>query len=337
MGAECCRPEGNSFPAEHEPTKDPHEVRPAFDRFAQMQESYSAQVDSSTAKSILEAEGLLGGDFREAGSPASANQFCGVWRVGSGGEVTVNLLSGMLEITNSHKPKQLLNPQRVLRDGKFQYFGALGTPSGNRITWSDGATWTRKEAPPQMPPIQEPTLACIRPTRPINAESWATIGAPSLRKKEGKWYFEVRLGSVTMPQVGWVTESFRPSEEQDAAGVGDDEHGWSVDGIRGKKRHGGTIEDQAWPASWRKNGVVGCALDIDAGRMEFSYNGKWEPAACFDFEAGGRSFYPAVSSDGLFRMIFTVRAFRFAPPDLSYGILVDTEDGEFPRPVSLQG
>lgn len=345
MGAECCRPEGHGFSAEHEPTEACHEVRPVFDRFAQMQESYAqanpyAQAQSSITKPLLESEVSLTDDQREGGlSPAqvSASQFCGVWRVGAGGEVTVSLLGGMLEINNSHKPKQLLNAQRVLRDGQFHYFGAAGTPTGNRITWSDGATWTRKEAPPQMPPMREPTLVCLRPTQPIDVGGWASIGAPSLRKKEGKWYFEVRLGSVTMPQVGWVAEGFLPSDEADAKGVGEDEHGWAVDGLRGRKLHGGTMEELQWPTTWRKNGVVGCAIDLDAGAMEFAYNGEWEPAARFTFEAMGRSFFPAVSSDGMFKMIFTVRAFRFAPPDHSYNILVDGEDGEFPRPVNMQG
>lgn len=264
--------------------------------------------------------------------------FCGSWMHSSGGVVSVSLINGMLDISNPHGLKQLVRAGKVVQsDGSYLYMGFTGVLKGNRITWSDGSAWTRcsKQDSAALPEDDQPVI-CLRPLQPTDLVTWATFGAPSLGKSAGKWYYELRFGAgdLTRPQVGWATEHFLRGEASNE-GVGDDEYSWAADGLRGHKRHG-TLQDVTWPVTWCKGGVIGCAIDVEAGSMEFSYNGSWLQSAAFEFDAQGRSFAPAVSSDGMFRFAFGASAFRYTPPDDSYRGLLSDSTRQFGRPTRFE-
>lgn len=187
-------------------------------------------------------------------------------------------------------------------------------------------------------PAKNVILEALRPSKFESEERapfriWVTMGAPKLKKTTGKYYYEVKFGEgLNNPQVGWVTENFKRGPHS-GSGVGDDEHGWAADGLRGAKWHKGT-EENAWPEPWQSGSVVGCAIDLDAGKMQFAHKGTWFAAAEFTFEARGRAFFPAASIRGDFTFVFAASAFTFAPPEGGYKALLEPESGPgtFPRP-----
>ena len=87
----------------------------------------------------------------------------------------------------------------------------------------------------------------------------------------GKWYYEVRVSSAGVAQIGWASQRFRGSAGA-GEGVGDDLHSWSFDGARVRKWHG---LDEPFGRAWAAGDVVCCALDCDAGRIFFGLNGDY--------------------------------------------------------------
>lgn len=184
-------------------------------------------------------------------------------------------------------------------------------------------------------------LNILQPIRPMCVplrRAWFTVGARSLKKASGKWYFEWCLGcGVEEPQLGWLTDQFKEGS-RNSQGVGDDKHGWAADGINHRLWHGGQEKVAKWQACWQEGDVIGAAIDLDAGKMQFSLNGEWVHAASFTFKADGRSFYPAVSSQGDFTFSFAKESFKFSPPNDTYQALIVAQDGArgvFARPQNV--
>eukprot|EP00928_Gymnodinium_smaydae_P027558 TRINITY_DN21282_c0_g1_i2.p1 TRINITY_DN21282_c0_g1~~TRINITY_DN21282_c0_g1_i2.p1 ORF type:complete len:345 (+),score=66.11 TRINITY_DN21282_c0_g1_i2:99-1037(+) len=147
------------------------------------------------------------------------------------------------------------------------------TPGASAAACSSGLVPLR---PQQVPPG-------------LPEESWLTAGAPALARSSGKYYHEVVIGRGMCsgePQVGWLTEEFVPGPF-DGDGVGDDACGWAADGVRCAAWHDGPAGDAPWPRRWRDGDVVGCAVDIDEGRMSFSLCGDWAAGLEMHFDARG--------------------------------------------------
>ncbi|CAM9151525.1 unnamed protein product [Scytosiphon promiscuus] len=82
-------------------------------------------------------------------------------------------------------------------------------------------------------------------------------------------------------QIGWALPSSCPTARH--LGVGDDECSWAVDGMRSMKWHGNTSPVSSPYAhgvpyggdwEWGAGDAIGCAVDLDAGVMSFSHNGR---------------------------------------------------------------
>ncbi|CAM9848886.1 unnamed protein product, partial [Discosporangium mesarthrocarpum] len=63
-------------------------------------------------------------------------------------------------------------------------------------------------------------------------------------------------------QIGWALPASAPPSAN--LGVGDDNHSWACDGLRGMKWHGSMA-----PWRWKQGDVMGCAVDLCAGNMSF--------------------------------------------------------------------
>lgn len=187
-------------------------------------------------------------------------------------------------------------------------------------------------------------LTPLRPNAIPNVREWLTAGARHLMRRRGRFYHEVKLCdcSARLPaQVGWLTDQFQAGSYASFAGdspgvllgVGDDTHGWAIDGSRHAKWHGGEREDAKWPRDWRTGDVIGCAIDLDASVMQFSLNGEWLPNAQIHFDAMGRAIFPAVSAHGFFRMHIPEDVWHFLPP--SDGFLAWASSGMFARPIPV--
>ena len=108
------------------------------------------------------------------------------------------------------------------------------------------------------------------------------------------------------PQIGWATSGFAPGNGN---GVGDDASSWGADGVRGLLWHNGT---EGWTIRWEDGDTIGCAADLEGGKIWFGRNGVW--AVAFEgcrskWEAG---LYPAITGTS---MSFAVNSTpRFAGP-----------------------
>lgn len=148
---------------------------------------------------------------------------------------------------------------------------------------------------------------------------WTTVGYPNFAQTAGCFYFEVELENCKAAQVGVVSTSFvcTPGVES-AAGVGDDEHGWAVDGEHAARWHAGRV--LPWSMTWSSDAkvVVGVAVDFGERRISFSCNGQWDDQ--FVFTASdvpeGVALYPAASCQGRIAFIFGPN-FRHTPPTSS--------------------
>lgn len=160
-----------------------------------------------------------------------------------------------------------------------------------------------------------------------NRGSFGTVRANVAVRGGGKWFYEVRLGSSKVIQIGWVVPNFDPNPDI-GHGVGDDDFSWAYDGGRRKKWHGGQIGQDYSTTYWRPGDVVGCLLDLDVGTMSFMLNGQNLGIAFENLEMedyGGYS--PACSMDGGEHVIFNLGKEQFVfPPPASYRGLCDSTD-----------
>jgi len=173
------------------------------------------------------------------------------------------------------------------------------------------------------------SLKMLRPQHLEVESKWITTGAPALMQSGGRFYHEVMIGQrVVYPQCGWVTNQFKEGPH-DGNGVGDDDEGWGADGVRERFWHGG-YNYVSWPRKWQDGDIIGLAIDLDAGVMQFSMNGYWVNGLLHKFDAAGRNFYPAISTEGQFAMLLPSSAWWYSPPSADYKAWADS--GLFDRP-----
>lgn len=89
----------------------------------------------------------------------------------------------------------------------------------------------------------------------------------------GKHYFEAKLLTAGIAQLGWAALSKFSPDDNEGDGVGDDAYSWSFDGCRQLVWHDGR-PSQYGNKPWIVGDIVGCLLDADAGNIEFSLNGQ---------------------------------------------------------------
>ena len=178
-----------------------------------------------------------------------------------------------------------------------------------------------------------------------NHVDYETIGAPACTVS-ARGFYEVTLSrfprgnphaELLAPQFGWAGEGFELSVlSSGGSGVGDDAHGWALDGERLMKWHSGS---HAFPEAgrWVTGDVLGFAADCVAGRILFARNGVW----CTAFEgidpARMAGLYPALSGDAplAVRVNLGDREFVHGPPDASF--LSMHAIGEQPAETSSSG
>eukprot|EP00029_Vermamoeba_vermiformis_P012375 TRINITY_DN718_c0_g1_i2.p1 TRINITY_DN718_c0_g1~~TRINITY_DN718_c0_g1_i2.p1 ORF type:complete len:881 (+),score=91.65 TRINITY_DN718_c0_g1_i2:685-3327(+) len=125
----------------------------------------------------------------------------------------------------------------------------------------------------------------------LDIETFETIAA-NVAVTKGKWYYEVKLYTDGIMQIGWATRKtldkcMRPEGE---GRVGDD-FSYGVNLNENQAWHGGGKVYGS--AKWKAGDVLGCYLDLDKGQILFSLNGVQQ----------GVAFENVVASDGLFPAI----------------------------------
>ncbi|XP_014468649.1 PREDICTED: E3 ubiquitin-protein ligase RNF123-like [Dinoponera quadriceps] len=106
----------------------------------------------------------------------------------------------------------------------------------------------------------------------------------------GKWMYEVQLGSKGVMQVGWGTAQCKFNQQ---FGVGDTINSYAYDGNRMRKWN---VTTHKYGESWLTGDIIGCALDMDDGTIDFYRNGRSLGRAFENVPMGaGIAYLPTVS------------------------------------------
>ncbi|KYN31177.1 hypothetical protein ALC56_14445 [Trachymyrmex septentrionalis] len=134
-------------------------------------------------------------------------------------------------------------------------------------------------------------LCIISPDRlSVNSQSsFSTIRANTGVFK-GKWMYEVQLGSKGVMQVGWGTAQCKFNQQY---GVGDTPNSYAYDGNRMRKWN---VSTHKYGEAWLTGDIIGCALDMDDGTIDFYRNGRSLGRAFENIPMGaGIAYFPTVS------------------------------------------
>ena len=116
---------------------------------------------------------------------------------------------------------------------------------------------------------------------------------------KGKYYYEVRLQTSGLMQIGWCTFAtpFIVSR-----GVGDDETSYAFDGYRVKKWN---LDNHTYGEMWTAGDVIGTLIDFDNREISFFRNDKCLGVAFKRLKVGpNMAYFPAVSLANGQRVIF---------------------------------
>ena len=117
-------------------------------------------------------------------------------------------------------------------------------------------------------------LKALNPSNPRSLDEWTTFGCPELARASGKFYYEMEfLSEFNNPQVGFLRTSAKPEEFGSKNGVGDTEEGWALNGQRQVFWHNGEHEPLEMDMPWEKGDVIGVAVDLDGGEMQWRSHG----------------------------------------------------------------
>ncbi|XP_078046669.1 E3 ubiquitin-protein ligase RNF123 isoform X2 [Augochlora pura] len=102
--------------------------------------------------------------------------------------------------------------------------------------------------------------------------------------------YELQLGSRGVMQVGWSTINCRFNQEK---GVGDTVNSYAYDGNHLRKWN---LSTSTYGESWYTGDIIGCALDMDNGTINFYRNGTDLGKAFENIARGsGVAYFPTVS------------------------------------------
>lgn len=128
--------------------------------------------------------------------------------------------------------------------------------------------------------------------RPLNWQwGWCSSTLSGVLLTSGKHYFELEVGSgFSMWRLG-VADALFTGSQHDGKTVGDDKHSWAISGRpfgrSGLLHHGG--KQVKWDNAFKNasnNLTIGCAVDVDEGRVHFAYQeeGSEQPVCKVAFE-----------------------------------------------------
>jgi len=158
------------------------------------------------------------------------------------------------------------------------------------------------------------TVSCV-----LSYKGFPSVAAKNLLLTSGKWYYEAVVLTSGLMQIGWCDALFA-GDSNNGEGVGDDVHSYAYDGFRQKTWHNQKTSN--FGTRWNAGDVVGCAVDIDRGSMQFALNGDWGSREAFNttFPHG---VMPAASFAKGEKLCFNFGASGFvhAPPGTEYAAI----------------
>nr|XP_012138536.1 PREDICTED: E3 ubiquitin-protein ligase RNF123 isoform X2 [Megachile rotundata] len=124
----------------------------------------------------------------------------------------------------------------------------------------------------------------------INSHSSFSTMKANVAVYKGKWMYELQLGSKGVMQVGWSTAKCEFNQQ---LGVGDTINSYAYDGNRVRKWN---VATHKYGESWLPGDIIGCAIDMDNGTIDFYRNGRNLGRAFENITIGaGFAYFPTVS------------------------------------------
>lgn len=98
-----------------------------------------------------------------------------------------------------------------------------------------------------------------------DSSSFESVRTTAFARGGGVWYYEVKMFTSGIGQIGWCTKSCRYQEEE-GFGIGDDRHSFAYDGQRQLIWHDAKYRSIAGlHRNWKRGDVIGMFIDLDVG------------------------------------------------------------------------
>jgi hypothetical protein len=200
----------------------------------------------------------------------------------------------------------------------------------NNISLTAGATYDSMTDVPTLTSATAANFAVMNPidsaasTKPqyanlrlTNSNSTHSITRGTIGVTSGKWYWETTVSS-TMANFysGVATDQTNISS---TTTVGGDAYSWAYVGSNGEKRYNSS--SSSYGSALVNGDVLGCALDLDSGKIYWSINGTWQGSG--NPSAGTNPAFTGVTgtcfpAGGTYNMTidynFGQRPFTYTPP-----------------------
>jgi len=131
----------------------------------------------------------------------------------------------------------------------------------------------------------------------------------------GKWYYEAKMLTDGVVQLGWANSFFR-GDDAKGDGIGDDLHSWAFDGCRKVKWSDGIKNTYGGAVAWKRGDVIGCLLNMDLGQISFTRNGHDLGVAFQNLPHFHNGLFAALSLEDneAVELIISQEDMRFSPP-----------------------
>ena len=171
---------------------------------------------------------------------------------------------------------------------KFENSGAMGTDSsGNTNTFTASGTLTQDTDSPTnnvcvLNGVSNEasgfTFANANTSATFSSSNWETVqGTTGVNK--GKWYYETKWNGTGAYMTGWTSSNFMNQSPTNYVGHGHSEPSYAIQASDGSIYYSTTSavtqDDSGWGDTFTSSNVIGCAIDIDNGKLYWSKDGVW--------------------------------------------------------------
>jgi hypothetical protein len=171
---------------------------------------------------------------------------------------------------------------------KFENSGAMGTDSsGNSNTFTVSGTMTQNTDTPTnnaciingvSNEASGFTFANANTSATFASGSWKTIQG-TLGANKGKWYYETKWNGTGAYMAGWTSVDFMNKSPVNYVGHTHAEPSYAIQASDGSIYYSTssavTQDDSGWGDTFTSSNVIGCAIDIDNGKLYWSKDGVW--------------------------------------------------------------
>ncbi len=171
---------------------------------------------------------------------------------------------------------------------KFENSGNLDLDSsGNNLTFTTSGTPTQNVDTPHnnycvlngMSNTSSGfTFANANLSATFSSSNWETIQG-TIGASAGKWYYETKWNGSGAYMAGWTSSNFMNQSPTNYVGHGHSEPSYAIQASDGSIYYSTssavTQDSSGWGDTFTSSDIIGCAIDIDNGKLYWSKNGTW--------------------------------------------------------------